>query len=114
MKRRGKAATAGGSLRRRQVVHKGAALPLPGASLRALVNNIGDGIRRARFFHTFWRDTGSGNRNLIRRIAALVEKLFQSDAVNTSYCAVEEQQISSLTVQANGRIPSSFARFAGE
>jgi hypothetical protein len=29
------------------------ALPLPKAPLRALVNNLGNGIRRARFFHTF-------------------------------------------------------------
>ena len=33
------------------------ALPRPGAPRRALVNNVGNGIRRARFLHTFWRDT---------------------------------------------------------
>ncbi len=48
VKRRGKAATAGETFARRQVVHQGAALALPGASLRALVNHFGKGISAAR------------------------------------------------------------------
>ncbi len=44
VKRQGKAATARLNLARRQFVHKGAALPLPLASLRALRHNVGNGI----------------------------------------------------------------------
>ena len=60
-KRRENAAPDGAQNVRGCVGYKDAAptaLLLPEMSLRALVNNIGNGIRRARFFTPFVRDTG--------------------------------------------------------
>ncbi|OQB90342.1 MAG: hypothetical protein BWX84_01958 [Verrucomicrobia bacterium ADurb.Bin118] len=34
------------------------ALPLPGAALRALMNNVGNGISGAKFLTPFVRDSG--------------------------------------------------------
>lgn len=92
VKRRGKTATADGTIARRPVVHKVAALPLFRASLRALVNNIGNGIRRARFLTPFGGTPGVG---LKQRRNVSLNKRCHSRAHRVRHCSNRKAPLAS-------------------